>query len=87
MGVAIARKAIKGGEGFDHVQGSYSLGPSLQEKVKNFIGIAGINYGLMQCIPALSLNYCNKVDGLFPGVSSVSGPATFLNNLNQQVGS
>ena len=87
MGVAIARKAIKGGSGIDHLLGNYQLGPSLQSRIETFIGIAGVNLGLMQCIPNIVLNYCNKIDGLFPGATSFGTPSTFLATLNAQGGS
>ena len=86
MGVAIARKAIKGGSGIDHIAGNYDLGGSIAYQVHAFIGIAGVNLGLMQCIPNIAFNYCNKVDGLFPGATSFSGPSTFLANLNSMGG-
>ena len=41
----------------------------------------------MQCIPNVAFNYCNKVDGLFPGATSFASPSTFLANLNVQGGS
>jgi len=87
MGVAIARKAIKGGPGIDHIAGNYDAGVSLASHVKSFIGIAGVNLGLMQCIPNIAFSYCNKVDGLFPGATSFSSPSTFLANLNAMGGS
>lgn len=86
MGVAIARKAIKGGSATDHSYGNYDVGYSLKDKVKTFIGIAGVNLGLMQCIPNVAFNYCNKVDGLFPGATAISSPSTFLANLNSMGG-
>lgn len=86
MGVAIARKAIKGGNANDHQAGSYDVGPSLRDKVKTFIGIAGVNLGLMQCVATPLVNYCNKNDGLYPGATAISSPSTFLNNLNNQGG-
>lgn len=86
MGVAIARKVIKGGSATDHQAGSYEVGPSLRDRVKTFIGLAGVNLGLMQCIPNTLFNYCNKMDGLFPGATSFSSPSTFLSNLNSMGG-
>lgn len=86
MGVAIARKAVKGGSAQDHVAGTYEVGLSLSNRVKSFIGLAGVNLGLMQCIPNFAFNYCNKVDGLFPGATAFSNPSTFLNNLNAMGG-
>ena len=87
MGVAIARKAIKGGSGMDHLLGNYQLGPNLQSRIETFIGIAGVNLGLLQCIPNIAFGYCNKVDGLFPGATSFASPSTFLATLNVQGGS
>lgn len=49
MGVTLGRKIIKGGNTLDHVQGNYSLGASLHDKVKLFVGIAGANFGLTSC--------------------------------------
>lgn len=86
MGVAIARKAVKGGLATDHIAGSYDVGTSLAPRVKSFIGIGGVNLGIMQCIPNFAFNYCNKVDGLFPGATAFSGPSAFLANLNAMGG-
>lgn len=85
-GVAIARKAIKGGTGYDHAAGSYEPGINIGSRIKTFIGIAGVNLGLMQCIPNIAFNYCNKVDGLFPGATSFGQPSTFLANVNAEPG-
>jgi hypothetical protein len=41
----------------------------------------------MQCIPNIVLNYCNKIDGLFPSATSFGTPSTFLATLNAQGGS
>lgn len=49
MGVTLGRKVIKGGNTIDHIQGNYSLGASLHDQVKLFVGIAGANYGLTAC--------------------------------------
>lgn len=40
----------------------------------------------MQCIPNIAFNYCNKVDGLFPGATSFSQPSAFLANVNSEPG-
>ena len=83
MGVTLARKIIKGGIGYDHSAGGYDVGPSLKGKVKNFIGIAGGNLGLVACLGvATALPTCNTRDGFFPGATSFSHPSDFLNDLN-----
>lgn len=52
MGVTLGRKIIKGGNTVDHSQRNYSLGASIHDKVKLFVGIAGANYGLTACYGA-----------------------------------
>lgn len=52
MGVSIGRKIIKGGNTVDHLQGNYTLGSTLHDKVKLFVGIAGANFGLTACYGA-----------------------------------
>lgn len=75
MGVTLARKAIKGGNAIDHSSGTYNVGPSLKDKVKTFIGLAGANLGLTACWTASAITTCNTKDGFFPGASSISGPS------------
>jgi triacylglycerol lipase len=82
MGVTLGRKVIKGGSAEDHVDGSYNVGPSLSSKVKNFIGLAGANYGLTACYSTSILPTCNAKDGFYPGALASSGPSKFLNELN-----
>jgi triacylglycerol lipase len=87
MGVTLGRKIIKGGDATDHAAGKYNIGVSLKDKVQNFIGIAGANYGLTACYSVPDVyQTCNKVDGFFPGLLSSSNPATFLYELNIQGG-
>jgi triacylglycerol lipase len=86
MGVTIGRKAIKGGNATDHVDGNYNLGPSLKGKVKSFIGLAGANLGLNQCYSTSVLPTCNSNDGFYPGLLSFSGPSKFLADLNTNGG-
>mgnify|MGYP000858083645 FL=1 len=87
MGVTLARKAIQGGNGTDHVDGEFGIGPSLKDKVKAFIGLAGANYGLVACYDAWKLPTCDKMDGFFPGAIPSSGPAKYLEDLNANGGS
>lgn len=50
MGVTLARRVIKGGvvkATFDY---PFDLGPPLTDKVDTFIGIAGANYGVADCL-------------------------------------
>jgi triacylglycerol lipase len=84
MGVTLGRKIIKGGQVTDHVEGNYTIGPSLHDKVHAFIGIAGANYGLTDCYGVSPEKYptCNKVDGFYPGLMASSSPSTYLNQLN-----
>jgi len=86
MGVTIGRKIIKGGSATDHSAGSYNVGASLAGKVRNFIGLAGGNYGLTACYSASIYTTCGKVDGFFPGALPSSGPSTFLNEINTNGG-
>ena len=87
MGVTIARKVVKGGIAYDHSAGNYDLGPSLQLKVKSFIGIAGGNLGLATCLNTPILPACSPKDGFFPGATVVSPPSEYLNDLNKSGGS
>lgn len=82
MGVTLGRKVIKGGNAIDHSAGNYDVGPSLKNKVKTFIGLAGANLGLTACWTATTMPTCGTKDGFFPGAMPSSGPSTFLNDLN-----
>ena len=86
MGVTIGRKVVKGGSATDHVSGEYEVGPSLKDKVKTFVGLAGANLGLTACWTASAIPTCNARDGFFPGALSTSGPSKFLNDLNTNGG-
>lgn len=87
MGVTLARKALKGGQATNHDGSSYQVGPSLKDKVKTFIGLAGANYGLVACWTATVMPTCSAKDGFFPGALPTSGPSTFLNEINTNQGS
>lgn len=86
MGVTLARKALKGGQATDHSGSTYDVGPSLKDKVKTFVGLAGANYGLVACWTATSIPTCNTKDGFFPGAVSSSGPSVFLKEINTNSG-
>lgn len=88
MGVTLGRKIIKGGSAVDHIDGNYSLGVSLHDKVHAFIGIAGANYGLTACYGVSIDKYptCSKVDGFYPGLMASSSPSAYLNSLNVEGG-
>jgi hypothetical protein len=81
MGVTLSRKAIKGGNAYDNEEGgNYSLGGALSDSIDTFVGIAGANYGLVNC--ALSnAAACDKKNGFFPGYSS-SDYSDILEDLN-----
>lgn len=69
MGVAIARKAIRGGI-LEADDGSCELGPSIRAKINVFIGISGANYGMCQCAGGNKTAIyptCNKKNGFWPG--------------------
>jgi triacylglycerol lipase len=88
MGVTLGRKIIKGGQVIDHIEGNYTIGPSLHDKVRAFIGLAGANYGLTACYGVSPDKYptCNKVDGFYPGLMASSSPSTYLSQLNVEGG-
>uniref|UniRef100_A0AC34QGC9 Lipase n=1 Tax=Panagrolaimus sp. JU765 TaxID=591449 RepID=A0AC34QGC9_9BILA len=69
MGVAVARKAIRGGN-IEADDGNCELGPSLRGQVEAFIGISGANYGMCQCTGGNKTAIyptCNKKNGFWPG--------------------
>jgi hypothetical protein len=69
MGVTLARKAIKGGNAYDAITGTYkNLGTPLTDIVDTFVGIAGANQGLVSCyMVAGATETCNDQVGLYPG--------------------
>lgn len=82
MGVTLGRRVVKGGKATDR-SGTYDVGPALTNKVKTFIGLAGANLGLAACLNMGSMYpTCSNIDGFNPGVSAVSGPSTFMKELN-----
>ena len=87
MGVTLARKAIKGGIGYDPLHdGYYNLGSPLSF-IETFIGIAGANQGIMSCVESDPMSpMCDDTNGFYPGyLLSGSGPfgmSTFLTELN-----
>lgn len=86
MGVTLGRKVINGGKGSDGIK-FYNLGPSLASKVDTFLGIAGANWGLTDCLAVPGVPTCGPINGFFPGVSpSATGPvelSIYLENLNK----
>lgn len=83
MGVTLARKIAQGGSAEDHEYGTYEVGPSLKDKVKTFIGIAGGNLGLTNCIGQYQFPACSNVDGFYPGNIPTAGPAKYLAQMNK----
>jgi hypothetical protein len=69
MGVTLARKAIKGGTGYDSASGgSYNLGGALTSSIDTFVGISGANRGLTSCYQTGGTTpTCGDVNGLYPG--------------------
>jgi pimeloyl-ACP methyl ester carboxylesterase len=83
MGVTLARRVIKGGK-VNADSSPYDLGESLANKVDTFIGIAGANYGLVNCylIP-LQFPTCNQLNGFYPGDAlGPQGLSQYLKELN-----
>jgi len=66
MGVTLARKALKGGEGYDPLAGSYNLGNPLTDEVDTFVGISGANHGLPSTMGGVGqwVPTTNPVNGL-----------------------
>jgi triacylglycerol lipase len=69
MGVTLARKAIKGGSGYDLLDGgSYDLGTPLTSSVDTFVGISGANQGLVACyVSGPTTPTCGNTNGFYPG--------------------
>ena len=81
MGVTLSRAAIKGGLQTTE-QTPYDLGEPLASSVHTFLGIAGGNYGIQNCIYAPKKMCCNKINGWYPGRNNGEGPSVFLKSLN-----
>jgi hypothetical protein len=65
MGVTIARKVVKGGRGHDALNGGeYNLGSPLTSRVNIFLGIAGGNLGLSDCLVSPIIPTCGMTNGL-----------------------
>jgi hypothetical protein len=64
MGVTLGRGVIKGGSLKYPI---VDLGESLADKVDTFIGLAGANYGLVNCEYTYTLPTCNEYTGFYPG--------------------
>uniref|UniRef100_A0A914CZN3 Lipase n=1 Tax=Acrobeloides nanus TaxID=290746 RepID=A0A914CZN3_9BILA len=65
MGVTLGRKLVQGGL---VTGGNCDLGKSLESYVDTFVGLAGANYGLCNCMGG-SQQTCNKQNGFWPGDS------------------
>lgn len=91
MGVTLARKAIKGGSGYDAAVGNYNLGNSMSELIDTFVGIAGANHGLVSCYQINGATpTCDNQNGFYPGYLvwgfGPYGVSEFLQNLNASSG-
>ena len=83
MGVTLARRVIKGGV-ISYEGPPFDLGHSLGPQVDTFIGIAGGNWGIANCLlgPVL-VPTCNANNGYFPGVAiGPIGLSSYLRDLN-----
>lgn len=81
LGVTMARKAILGGEATDDDGSSYDVGNPLTSKIKTFVGIAGANQGLINCVGA-NVPVCSDLNGLLPTYWTATQSA-FLQNINE----
>lgn len=82
MGVTLGRRVVKGGKATDR-SGTYDVGPSLKDKIKTFVGLAGANLGLAACLNMGSIYpTCSNIDGFNPGSTAIAGPSTFMKELN-----
>lgn len=80
MGVTLGRKVILGGTGVDGTP--YDLGKSLASYVDTFLGIAGANWGLVECYTAEEFPTCGDENGFYPGITYGIGLSTYLQDLN-----
>lgn len=81
MGVTLGRAIIKGGT-ITAAETPFDLGPSLAPKVDVFIGLAGANYGLVNCWMNTFFPTCNGKNGFYPGSYDATDLSTYLKNLN-----
>ncbi|CDW84053.1 lipase [Stylonychia lemnae] len=88
MGVTLSRAAIKGGKYLLKDIGYISLKP-INKNVRTYIGIAGVNYGVLRCQQSFYYDNffgCNKLNGFYPGNldknNKVVNESEFLHNLN-----
>ena len=59
----------------------------MKGKVRNFIGIAGGNYGLTACFQSEEIiPTCSHIDGFDPGRLPTSGPSEYLKDINKNAG-
>ncbi|KAM3146969.1 hypothetical protein pb186bvf_000685 [Paramecium bursaria] len=77
MGVTLARQAIIGGQASDSILSKYEIGASITSKVETFFGLAGANYGLVDCTYATGLPTCSTTNGFSPS-------SAYLARINQQ---
>lgn len=84
MGVTLGRGVIKGGiiPGPDGT--TFNLGAPMTDKVDTFIGIAGANYGLVNCYLMPYIATCNEENGFYPGYAAgPMGLSKYLDYLNK----
>ena len=68
MGVTLSRRVLKGGL-VKAAESPFDLGPPLTPNIDNFLGLAGANYGLINCgLEAMKmLPVCSPLNGFYPG--------------------
>ena len=82
MGVTLGRAVIKGGT-YPEPEGSFDLGVSIADKVDTFVGIAGANYGLVNCYLMYYVDTCNEANGFYPGEAHDVDLSKYLDAVNK----
>lgn len=66
MGVTLARAAIIGGTYEESLFTKFIVGTAITNKIAGFFGLAGANYGLVDCTYATGLPTCSTYNGFSP---------------------
>lgn len=66
MGVTLARAAIIGGTYSESLFSKFTVGDPITNSIAAFFGLAGANYGLVDCTYATGLPTCSTYNGFSP---------------------
>ena len=83
MGVTLGRGVIKGGTIPGPYGETFELGDPIADKIDTFVGIAGANYGLVNCYLMSYVATCNAANGFYPGEDADVDLSTYLDYLNK----